>query len=165
LEINVNDIDYTTEDLADALRDADLGRAYGEVYRLKIACMRDDRVSQESFADLVSALEIILSRLSGGGNSCAVHRSHTMPSDERLLRLPAVIDRTSLSKSTIERLEAIGDFPRRRQAAPHSVGWLSTELEVWFANLPTAPARFANLPTAPASLFSEMDEAAPTKVQ
>ena len=62
LEINVNDIDYTTEDLADALRDADLGRAYGEAYRLKIACMRDDRVSQESFVDLVSALEIILSR-------------------------------------------------------------------------------------------------------
>tara|TARA_R110002060_G_scaffold41323_1_gene52859 strand:- start:498 stop:743 length:246 start_codon:yes stop_codon:yes gene_type:complete len=65
LEINVNDIDYTTEDLADALRDADLGRAYGEAYRLKIACMKDDRVSQESFVDLVSALEIILSRLSG----------------------------------------------------------------------------------------------------
>lgn len=65
MEINVNDIDYTTEDLADALRDADLGGAHQEAYRLKIACMKGDRVSHESFSDLVSALETILSRLSG----------------------------------------------------------------------------------------------------
>ena len=140
-ESDMNNLDHTTEDLANALRDTDLGRAHAEAYRLKIACMRDERVSHESFVDLVSGLEALLGHLSGVGNSRSVPKSHATPSDERLLRLPEIIDRTGLSKSTIERLEAIGNFPRRRQAAPHSVGWLSTELEAWFASLPTAPAR------------------------
>jgi hypothetical protein len=61
----MNHIDYTTEDLAEALRDADLGRAYAEARRLKIASIQGDQVSTESFADLASALETLLSRLAG----------------------------------------------------------------------------------------------------
>ena len=54
----------------------------------------------------------------------------------RFLRQPDVISRTGLSSSTILRLELAGRFPRRRQIAPNSVGWLEEEIEQWISSRP-----------------------------
>jgi prophage regulatory protein len=46
----------------------------------------------------------------------------------RIIRLPAVCDITGDSKSTIYRKEVAGDFPRRVQTGPNSVGWFEDEV-------------------------------------
>jgi prophage regulatory protein len=48
-----------------------------------------------------------------------------------LLRLPAVIERTGLSRSTIWRLEHAGKFPRRRRVSANVVAWLEIEVAAW----------------------------------
>lgn len=53
-----------------------------------------------------------------------------------VLRLPAVILKTNLSKSTIYRLEAEGKFPRRVQLGANSTGWYSDEIDAWLVNRP-----------------------------
>ena len=50
---------------------------------------------------------------------------------QSLFRLPAVMSRTGLSRSEIYRREALGQFPRRVSLGARSVGWLSTEIQVW----------------------------------
>jgi prophage regulatory protein len=49
----------------------------------------------------------------------------------RLLRFPAVRDRTGLSRSTIWRLERRGEFPRHRQISPNAVAWVEEEITQW----------------------------------
>ena len=39
--------------------------------------------------------------------------------------------RTGLSRTTRWRLESLGQFPKRRQLAPNSIGWLNSEIEKW----------------------------------
>jgi prophage regulatory protein len=41
-----------------------------------------------------------------------------------------------LSTSTAARLERNGRFPKRRQLADGSVGWLVSDLEAWASKLP-----------------------------
>ena len=54
---------------------------------------------------------------------------------ERILRLPAVIARTGLSKATIYR--TVGrTFPAPRRLTERSVGWLESEIEAWLASRP-----------------------------
>lgn len=53
------------------------------------------------------------------------------PAPIRLLRLPAVCERTGLSRSTIWRLERLGRFPRRRRLSANIVAWLETEVAGW----------------------------------
>ncbi len=54
-----------------------------------------------------------------------------MPTDTRprILRLPAVKDRTGCSTSTIDRKERAGEFPRRIKIGANSVGWLEEEID------------------------------------
>jgi len=49
----------------------------------------------------------------------------------RLLRFPAIRERTGLSRSTIWRLERRGAFPRHRQISANAVAWLEEEVEFW----------------------------------
>jgi prophage regulatory protein len=56
----------------------------------------------------------------------------------KLLRLPAVIAATGLSRMTIYRLEVAGEFPKRRRVSSNSVAWVSTEIEAWIESLPVA---------------------------
>jgi prophage regulatory protein len=66
-------------------------------------------------------------------------RSGSLPSDEtphaattlRLLRFPAVLGRTGLSRSTIWRLERRGAFPRHRRISPNAVAWLEQDVTDW----------------------------------
>ena len=45
---------------------------------------------------------------------------------------------TGLSRTTVWRMEAQGDFPRRRQITTKRVGWLVSEVEKWAESRPLA---------------------------
>jgi predicted DNA-binding transcriptional regulator AlpA len=49
--------------------------------------------------------------------------------------LPTLV---GLSYATAARLERAGKFPKRRQIADGSVGWLMSDLEAWAQSLPIA---------------------------
>lgn len=50
---------------------------------------------------------------------------------DRFMREGEVKRRTGLSRTTRWRMEQTGDFPRRRQLSPNSVGWLECEIDDW----------------------------------
>ncbi len=60
------------------------------------------------------------------------------PNPARILRVPAVTTRTSLSRSSIYRMEAEGTFPRRIKIGPNATGWLESDVEQWIADRVTA---------------------------
>lgn len=49
------------------------------------------------------------------------------------LRLPDVVRRTGLSRSTIYRAEARGEFPKHIKIGEHASGWLAHEVEAFIA--------------------------------
>ena len=49
----------------------------------------------------------------------------------KLLRFPAVRERTGLSRSTIWRLERRGEFPKHHRIAPNVVAWIEEEVTSW----------------------------------
>ena len=51
--------------------------------------------------------------------------------DETILRLPAVMERTGLSRSSVYKLIAEGRFPKQVRLSKRSVGWLQSELNSW----------------------------------
>lgn len=51
----------------------------------------------------------------------------------RLLRLPQVMEVTSMRKSTIYALQAKGDFPRAVKLGSQSVRWVEDEVLEWLA--------------------------------
>lgn len=50
---------------------------------------------------------------------------------DRIIRAKEISQKTGLSRSTIWRLEREGVFPKRKQLAPHTVGWLESEVARW----------------------------------
>lgn len=59
-------------------------------------------------------------------------RDMTAP-QSRVIRKPEVQGRTGLSGRTIDRLEAAGQFPSRRQLSARAVGWIEEEVTAWVA--------------------------------
>lgn len=55
-----------------------------------------------------------------------------------ILRLPAVKLKTQLSRSSIYRLEAQGQFPKRVRLCPGgaATGWYENEVDEWLASRP-----------------------------
>jgi len=53
-----------------------------------------------------------------------------------LLRLPAVVRQTGLSRSTIYRLTATRHFPLPVKLANRAVGWRRSDVERWTDSLP-----------------------------
>ena len=51
----------------------------------------------------------------------------------KVLRLPVVLDRTGLSRSTVYLRVTEGRFPRPVSLGARAVGWLETEVEEWIA--------------------------------
>jgi len=51
----------------------------------------------------------------------------------KILRLPVVLDRTGLSRSTVYLRVTEGRFPRPVSLGARAVGWLETEVEEWIA--------------------------------
>ena len=60
----------------------------------------------------------------------------TLPS--RILRKPDVVVKTGLPSRTIDRLEAAGQFPRRRRLTDRNVGWLEPEIDEWITSRPVS---------------------------
>lgn len=56
-----------------------------------------------------------------------------MSSDNRFLRLPELVSRTGLSKSTIYKMIREGAFPDSVPIYGQSVAWLSSEVSEWTA--------------------------------
>lgn len=56
---------------------------------------------------------------------------------EVLLTVEDVVYLTTLSKSSIRRLELLGKFPNRTKLPNNRVGWLYPELISWIDSLPT----------------------------
>ena len=50
---------------------------------------------------------------------------------QRLLRLPSVVDRTGLSRSTLYELIADGAFPAPVPLGARSVAWAESEVQRW----------------------------------
>ncbi|HYF47910.1 MAG TPA: AlpA family transcriptional regulator [Planctomycetota bacterium] len=58
----------------------------------------------------------------------------TNPADEdRILRLPEVLQKTGISETTQWRLERAGKFPRRVNLGGRMVGWRLSEIHAWMA--------------------------------
>ena len=51
----------------------------------------------------------------------------------RILRLPIVLDRTGLSRSTVYQRVTEGRFPRPVSLGARAVGWIEAEVEEWIA--------------------------------
>ena len=51
----------------------------------------------------------------------------------KILRLPVVLDRTGLSRSTVYLRVTEGRFPRPVSLGARDVGWIETEVEEWIA--------------------------------
>jgi prophage regulatory protein len=51
----------------------------------------------------------------------------------KILRLPIVLDRTGLSRSTVYLRVSEGKFPRPVSLGAKAVGWIETEVEEWIA--------------------------------
>lgn len=51
----------------------------------------------------------------------------------QLLRLPAVIERTGLSRSSIYRAIAAGTFPRSVPLGEHAIAFLAADIDRWIA--------------------------------
>ena len=48
-----------------------------------------------------------------------------------ILRLPTVIERTGLSRSTLYLLISRAEFPGQVQLGTRSVGWVESEVQAW----------------------------------
>ena len=65
------------------------------------------------------------------------HGTADAPFDEmhrtvlKLLRFPAVRERTGLSRSTIWRLERCGAFPRHHRISANAVAWVEDDIAKW----------------------------------
>lgn len=49
----------------------------------------------------------------------------------RILRVKDVTRRTGLSRTTLWRLERVGEFPARRRLSSNAVGWIAAEVDAW----------------------------------
>lgn len=54
--------------------------------------------------------------------------------DEKILRLPAVKDRTGLSRSGVYEKIAAGRFPKPISLGARAVGWLESDIDAWIAS-------------------------------
>lgn len=57
-----------------------------------------------------------------------------MNATDRILRLPTVLSRTGLSRSTLYRKIGEGTFPRQVQISIHGAGWNESEINRWIAD-------------------------------
>ena len=58
-----------------------------------------------------------------------------------LLRLPDVQQLTGLSRSSVYRLEASGDFPQRVRLSERATAWKLDELTAWMESRPRVNGR------------------------
>lgn len=59
-----------------------------------------------------------------------------MQISEKIIRLPTVLARTGLSRSTIYRKIAEGTFPAQVKISIHGAGWYESAINRWIADPP-----------------------------
>lgn len=66
---------------------------------------------------------------------------------QSILRLPDVIIKTGLSRSSIYKLIKSGNFPDRVSLGPRATGWRSTDIDKWIESRISVnnPARKTNV--------------------
>ena len=64
-------------------------------------------------------------------NNQSTLRRNEMVRVSSCMRFPQLKATVGLSRSTVWRLEHLGEFPRRRQISPGTVAWLREEVEAW----------------------------------
>lgn len=57
-----------------------------------------------------------------------------MSSNERIIRLRTVLDRTGLSRATLYRKIGEGTFPRQIRISIHGAGWHESAINRWIAD-------------------------------
>ena len=57
-----------------------------------------------------------------------------MAIDRRVLRMPAVMERTGLSRASIYRLIHADDFPVAIRLSSRAVGWPAQQIDEWIAS-------------------------------
>lgn len=57
-----------------------------------------------------------------------------MPELDKILRIPEVVIRTGLSRSTIYRKIKEGSFPAQLRISDHCCGWRASALDRWMAD-------------------------------
>ena len=53
------------------------------------------------------------------------------PSQQRIVRLPEVVDRVGMSRGSVYRLMTIGRFPKSVKLSERAVGWRESDLNDW----------------------------------
>jgi len=74
----------------------------------------------------------------------------------KILRLPIVLDRTGLSRSTVYQRVTEGRFPRPVSLGARAVGWIETEVEEWIARQIDASREIGRQRTASLRCHSAM---------
>lgn len=69
-----------------------------------------------------------------------------MPVSDRIIRLPTVLNRTGLSRSTLYRKIAEGTFPPQVKVSVHGAGWHEFAINRWIADPPGYRAENDNRP-------------------
>jgi prophage regulatory protein len=64
-------------------------------------------------------------------NNDTLQRIKLMKENDYILRLPEVIRRTGLSRSSIYSLISTDQFPHQINLSTRSVGWLNSEIDTW----------------------------------
>lgn len=59
----------------------------------------------------------------------------TLVDDDLLLRWPEIAKLTKLSRSTVDRLEKLGRFPKRVNIGTRAIAWKRGDIESWLAKL------------------------------
>lgn len=54
----------------------------------------------------------------------------------RILRLPEVLSRTGLGRSSVYEYERLGKFPKRVRLGARAIGWHQSDIEAWMAARP-----------------------------
>lgn len=67
---------------------------------------------------------------------------------KRILRLPTVLDRTGLSRSTVYQRAAEGNFPKAVSLGARAVGWVEAEVDEWIARQIEQSREFQDAKTA-----------------
>lgn len=65
---------------------------------------------------------------------CEEHVQPVSRRSTRLIRLPEVVHRVGLGRSTIYRWIAEGKFPKPVQLGGYAVAWAEDEIEVWITS-------------------------------
>ncbi len=56
---------------------------------------------------------------------------HPVPVHDKIIRIPATVDMTGVSRSTLYRMEKSGKFPKRIRISERASGWRLSDVQAW----------------------------------